>query len=32
VKDRRAPVATVDDMVDIPSALLSPGQARHDVL
>ena len=31
VKDCRAPVATVDDMVDIPSALLSPGQTRHDV-
>ena len=32
VKDRCAPVAPVDDVVDIPSALLSPGQTRHDVL
>jgi hypothetical protein len=31
VKDRGAPVAPVDDMVDIPSALLAPGHTRHDV-
>jgi hypothetical protein len=31
VKDRRAAIATVEDMVDIPSTLLSPGYTRHVV-
>ncbi len=31
VKDRRAPVAPVEDVVDIPSAFLSSGETRHDV-
>lgn len=31
IKDRRATVATIDDVVDITSDLLSPREARHDV-